>query len=179
MAICTDSVHVHSVNSSISWKDGGAVLLACSDIGLHKHITRQHVDDKVIRDGRKFFRWLFQSWKKKVHLSLIYWNLAFISFKSFSYKVWKDIQQENGWRRDLAIEYGFLSPCWSLILNQFCSLPSAPWFTLNEFCLVSSILNCTNISSHDKYMIAVTDMLPGSLHRLPWDSIALEQLRLA
>lgn len=47
MAVCTNRVHVHSINSSISWKDDADVLLACSDIGLHKQITRQHVDEKV------------------------------------------------------------------------------------------------------------------------------------
>lgn len=132
MAVCTNRVHVHSINSSISWKDNADVLLACSDIGLHKHITRQHGDEKVEMSENCSGGYVIHG-KKKVHSPLICWNLAFISFNSFSYKVWKDIQQENGWCRDLAVEYVFLSPCWSLILSQFCSLASAQWFTLNEF----------------------------------------------
>lgn len=100
--------------------------------------------------------------KNKVPLSLIYWKFALIPISSLSYSSEKIFNQK--WMKRVGSKIGGFSLHFGHLISfaGYCLLSNSQ----KEFCLVSGILNCPSIGSHCKYIIAVTDMLPGILHKL-------------
>lgn len=129
------------------------VLMSCWLSGLHKHIARNIMMTKYLQMAQYFSNGYFIN-EKLISFILIYWKFRLghwaTSLKKYSTQKWL---KRFGSKICIC---GFCLNFGHLISFAGCCLLSD---SQNEFCLVSGILNCPSISSHHKYIIAVTNFL--------------------